>query len=301
MSSEQITEQTASPVETTTTTEPTEVKATIASVATGDTPVSSTTQPQPITTTAKSWKEAISEEFRTNPNIEKFTEIDALAKSYINATQMIGQDKVAVPNKNSTEDQWNEVYDKLGRPESADKYALDIKSDVVPFDDGAIKQFAENAHKLGLSNKQAQGVLEFYKNSMEGTAKQSQVDVETSQVQAEQELRKEWGREFESNVQRAGALAKANLNTDILDLELKNGMRVGDHPELIKGFAKIASLLTEDKIISSDDAAASNSLDLESEIASITNNTDGPYWNKSHPDHDRVVQQVYTLREMLNK
>jgi hypothetical protein len=214
---------------------------------------------------------------------------------------MIGQDKVAVPNKNSTEDQWNEVYDKLGRPESADKYALDIKSDVVPFDDGAIKQFAENAHKLGLSNKQAQGVLEFYKNSMEGTAKQSQVDVETSQVQAEQELRKEWGREFESNVQRAGALAKANLNTDILDLELKNGMRVGDHPELIKGFAKIASLLTEDKIISSDDAAASNSLDLESEIASITNNTDGPYWNKSHLDHDRVVQQVYTLREMLNK
>ena len=59
---------------------------------------------------------------------------------------MIGQDKVAVPNKNSTEDQWNEVYDKLGRPESADKYSLDIKSDVVPFDNGAIKQFAENAN-----------------------------------------------------------------------------------------------------------------------------------------------------------
>jgi len=295
MSSEQITQETV-PVETTPVT--TEQPATIASVAKGDTPISSTTEQPKVAT---SWKEAISEEFRTNPNIEKFTEIDALAKSYINATQMIGQDKVAVPNKNSTEDQWNEVYDKLGRPESADKYALDIKSDVVPFDDGAIKQFAENAHKLGLSNKQAQGVLEFYKNSMEGTAKQSQVDVETSQVQAEQELRKEWGREFESNVQRAGALAKANLNTDILDLELKNGMRVGDHPELIKGFAKIASLLTEDKIISSDDAAASNSLDLESEIASITNNTEGPYWNKSHPDHDRVVQQVYTLREMLNK
>ena len=24
------------------------------------------------------------------------------------------------------------------------------------------------------------------------------------------------------------------------------------------------------------------------------------YWNKEHPDHDKVVQQVYTLREMLN-
>ena len=294
MSSEQITEQTASPVEQTQTTEPT---ATIASVAKTDTPVSSTTE-QPVA--AKSWKEAISQEFRNDPNIEKFTEIDALAKSYINATHMIGKDKVAVPNQNSTEEQWNEVFDKLGRPASADKYALDVKSDIVPLNEGDVKQFAENAHKLGLSNKQAQGVLEFYKNNMEGQAHQSKVDTETSQVQAEQELRKEWGRDFEVNVKRAGALAKANMNPDILDLELKNGMRVGDHPELIKGFAKIASMMSEDKIVSPESDSTNKSGDIESQISTITNNRQGPYWNKKHPDHDKSVQQVYTLREMLN-
>ena len=294
MSSEQITEQTTSPVEQTTTTE---TPATIASVAKTDTIISPTTEQPKVAT---SWKEAISEEFRQDPNIEKFTEIDALAKSYINATKMIGQDKVALPNKNSTEDQWNEFYDKAGRPESADKYSLNVKSDVVPLDNGAVKQFAENAHKLGLSNKQAQGVLEFYKNSMEGTAQQSKVDTETAQVQAEQELRQEWGREFENNVKKAGALAKANINSDILDLELKSGIRVGDHPELIKGFAKIASMMSEDKIVSPESDSASKSADIESEISTITNNTDGPYWNKQHPDHDKVVQQVYTLREMLN-
>ena len=294
MSSEQITEQTASPVEQTTTTE---TPATIANVAKTDTIISPTTEQPKVAT---SWKEAISEEFRQDPNIEKFTEIDALAKSYINATKMIGQDKVALPNKNSTEDQWNEFYDKVGRPESADKYSLNIKSDVVPLDNGAVKQFAENEHKLGLNNKQAQGVLEFYKNSMEGTAQQSKVDTETAQVQAEQELRQEWGREFENNVKKAGALAKANMNSDILDLELKSGIRVGDHPELIKGFAKIASMMSEDKIVSPESDSASKSADIESEISTITNNTDGPYWNKQHPDHDKVVQQVYTLREMLN-
>ena len=295
MSSEQITQETVPVEKTETSTEPT---ATPSNVAKSDTPVSPTTETQPA---AKTWKEAISEEFRNDPNIEKFTEIDALAKSYINATQMIGKDKVAVPNKNSTEDQWNEVYDKLGRPESAEKYTLNAKSDVVPIDEQAIKQFAENAHKLGLNNKQAQGVLEFYKNNMETNAHQSKVDIETSQVQAEQELRKEWGRDFESNVKRAGALAKANLNTEILDLELKNGMRVGDHPEMIKGFAKIAALLTEDKIISPEDENASKTTDIESEISSIMDNKEGPYWNKQHPDHDRMVQQVYTLREMLTK
>ena len=288
MSSEQITQETV-PVETTpTTTETKPVEATIAS----------TTQPQP--TVNKTWKEAISEEFRSDPNIEKFTEIDALAKSYINATQMIGKDKVAVPNKNSTDDQWNEVYDKLGRPESAEKYSLNAKSEVVPIDDNAIKQFAENAHQLGLNNKQAQGILEFYKNNMEGMAQQFKVDTETAQAQSAQELRQEWGREFDTNVKKAGALAKANMNPEILDMELKNGMRVGDHPEIIKGFAKIAGMMSEDNMVTTESEQVNSNKDIESEISTITNNTDGPYWNKGHPDHDKTVQQVYTLREMLN-
>jgi hypothetical protein len=295
MSSEQITQETVPVEKTETSTEPT---ATPSNVAKSDTPVSPTTETQPV---AKTWKEAISEEFRNDPNIEKFTEIDALAKSYINATQMIGKDKVAVPNKNSTDDQWNEVYDKLGRPESADKYSLNAKSEVVPIDESAIKQFAENAHQLGLNNKQAQGILEFYKNNMEGMAQQAKVDTETAQVQSEQQLRQEWGREFESNVKKAGALAKANMNPEILDMQLKDGMRLGDHPEIIKGFAKIAGMMSEDKIVSTESENVSSNTDVETEISDIMNNKDGPYWNKSHPDHDKMVQQVYTLREMLTK
>jgi hypothetical protein len=295
MSSEQITQETV-PVEKTETS--TETTATRSDVAKSDTPVSPTTETQPA---AKTWKEAISEEFRNDPNIEKFTEIDALAKSYINATQMIGKDKVAVPNKNSTEDQWNEVYDKLGRPESADKYSLNAKSEVVPIDETAIKQFAENAHQLGLNNKQAQGILEFYKNNMEGMAKQAKVDTETAQAQSTQQLRQEWGREFDTNIKKAGALAKANMNPEILDMQLKDGMRLGDHPEIIKGFAKIAGMMSEDKIVSTESENVSSNTDVETEISDIMNNKDGPYWNRSHPDHDKVVQQVYTLREMITK
>ena len=292
MSSEQITQETV-PVETTT---PTETVTPTTQPTTETKPEVTTT----TTTTTSSWKDSISEAYRNDPNIEKFTEIDALAKSYINATKMIGQDKVVIPTNNSTEEHWDEVYTKLGRPESADKYSLDAKSEVVNLDETAIKSFAEQSHKLGLNNKQAQGILEFYKNNMEGTAQQSKIDTETAQVQAEQQLRQEWGREFDNNVKKAGALAKANMNSDILDLELKSGIRVGDHPELIKGFAKIASMMSEDKIVAPESDSASKITDIESEISTITNNTDGPYWNKQHPDHDKVVQQVYTLREMLN-
>tara|TARA_X000001382_G_scaffold10369_1_gene7139 strand:- start:1584 stop:2447 length:864 start_codon:yes stop_codon:yes gene_type:complete len=286
MSSEQIT-QTDVPVEETTQT-------------TTDTPKQETMIEQSAPTVAKSWKETISEEFRNDPNISKFTEIDALAKSYINATRMIGQDKVAVPNENSTEDQWQEVYGKLGRPESPDKYKLETSSDVVSLDEGAIKSFAENAHQLGLNNKQAQGILEYYKNSMEGSAQQARIDTETAQANAEQELRKEWGRSYEDNIKKAGSVAKANMNPQILDMELKDGTRLGDHPEVIKGFANIANILSEDKLVGTESENVDRGTDYEAEISKLVNDRDGPYWNKSHPDHDKVVQQVFTLRTMLN-
>ena len=284
MSNEQITQETV-PVEqaTTETAQPT-----TAPVATP------TAQP------TSSWKDSISEEYRNDPNIEKFTEADSLAKSYINAVKMIGQDKIVIPTKNSSQEAWDEAYAKLGRPESAEKYALDVKSDVVPFDDTAIKSFAEQSHKLGLNNKQAQGILEFYKNNMEGSAQQAKIDTETAQSQAEQQLRQEWGRDFEGKVKQAGALAKANIDPEVLDMTLSNGTRLGDHPEIIKGFAKIANMMSEDKIVATESENVNTVADIETEISAITNDTDGPYWNKQHPDHDKVVQQVYTLREMLN-
>jgi len=281
MSEEQTTQVTEPVAETTQTTEPV-----APTIATTD------------NSTPATWKDSISQEFREDPNISKFTEIDSLAKSYINATRMIGQDKVAVPNENSTDDQWNEVYEKLGRPESPDKYKLDVQSEIVPLDEGAVKSFAENAHKLGLNNKQAQGILEYYKNSMEGSEQQSRIDTETAQANAEQELRKEWGRSFDENLKKAGSVAKANMDPEILDMQLKDGTRLGDHPAVIKGFANIANLMSEDKMIGTDEDSATGGRNLDEEISKIVNDRDGPYWNKGHPDHDKIVQQVFTLRSM---
>ena len=289
MSSEQITQETVPVEKTSTEAQP---QATQATVANADTPA-----PQP---TQSTWKESISETYRNDPNIEKFTEIDALAKSYINATRMIGQDKMIVPNKNFTEDQWEEAYIKMGRPESADKYSLDIKSDVVPLDEQAIKSFQEQSFKLGLNNEQAKGVLDFYKNNMEAQTQQAKVDAETSQAQAQNLLRQEWGRDYDANIAKAKSLATANLAPEVFEMQLADGSRLGDNVDVIKGFAKIAGMMSEDKILSTESENMDKSEDIQTEIDSIMNDKNGPYWNKSHPNHDKVVQQVYTLREMLD-
>ena len=116
MSNEQITQETV-PVDqaTTETTQPT---ATPTTVAKTDTPTSS-------------WKDSISEEYRVDPSIEKFTEIDALAKSYINATRMIGQDKIVIPTKNSTQEAWDEAKKVLADLEKRCHYhsTTNVKGD----------------------------------------------------------------------------------------------------------------------------------------------------------------------------
>ena len=297
MSSEQITQETVPVEKTSTEAQP---QATQATVANADTPAPQPIQSTTSSTTQSTWKDSISEVYRNDPNIQKFTEADALAKSYINAVRMIGQDKMIVPNKNFTEDQWEEAYIKMGRPDSADKYSLDIKSDVVPLDEQAIKSFQERSFKLGLNNEQAKGVLDFYKNNMEAQTQQAKVDAETSQAQAQNLLRQEWGRDYDANIAKAKSLATANLAPEVFEMQLADGSRLGDNVNVIKGFAKIASMMSEDKILSTESENMDKSEDIQTEIDQIMNDKNGPYWNKSHPNHDKVVQQVYTLREMLD-
>ena len=135
---------------------------------------------------------------------------------------------------------------------------------------------------------------------MEGSAQQARIDTETAQANAEAELRKEWGGNYDANIKKAGSVAKANMNPQILDMELKDGTRLGDHPEVIKGFANIANILSEDKLVGTESESVDRGTDYEAEISKIVNDRDGPYWNKAHPDHDKVVQQVFTLRTMQN-
>jgi hypothetical protein len=278
----QTTEQNVQPVAT----EPTKE-----TTATVNTTTAQSTQPV-------SWKSSISEQYRTNPNIEKFTEIDALAKSYINAVSMIGTDKIPLPNKNATEEQWNEVYNKLGRPESPDKYKLELKTEATVVDENVIKGFAENAHKLGLNNSQAQGILEFYKQTLESGAKDMSITMESAQANAANELRKEWGKSYDENIQKAASIAKTYLGSDVLDTQLRDGSRLGDNVKVIKAFANIAGLLSEDKIVGAGSDNITKARDIEAEIKEITNNKKGAFWNRMDPDHEKTVAHVLALREL---
>lgn len=109
------------------------------------------------------WRSEIPEEIRSHKSLETIQDIPSLAKSFVNAQSMIGADKVAIPGKYATDDDWNIVYDKMGRPAESSGYELENKlaegqSENVEM----LTNYKDVAHKLGLQPRQAQGLLNWF-------------------------------------------------------------------------------------------------------------------------------------------
>ena len=83
-----------------------------------------TTTTETTTTTAPSWRDSLDAELKDTASLANFTDINALAKSYVNATSMLGKDKIVVPNQHTTDDDWKEIWSKLGMPD-AESYAVE--------------------------------------------------------------------------------------------------------------------------------------------------------------------------------
>lgn len=246
-----------------------------------------------------SWRDSLPEELKTNASLEKFSDVSTLAKSYINAESMIGKDKMVVPGANTTEEEWSDIYNKLGRPSDPNGYELKAElAEGEPIDEQLMSSFKETAHKHGLSPAQAQGLLDYY-NSI---SNQSLVDLENNAVlaqeQSQRELREEWGRSYDDNLNKASNVGKQFFGEDVFGLQMADGSKLGDNPALIKGLSKMASVVSEDVFAGDKDAAASNS-NMQQQINELTA-PNGPYWNKMDPQHDATVQKVLALREIVS-
>jgi hypothetical protein len=253
---------------------------------------------EPTTTNEVSWRDSLPDELKSNASLEKFSDVSTLAKSYINAESMIGKDKMVIPGANTTEDEWNDIYDKLGRPSDPNAYELTAEvGEGEQIDEQLMSSFKETAHKHGLSPAQAQGLLDYY-NSI---SNQSLVDLDNNAVlaqeQSQRELREEWGRSYDDNLNKASTVGKQFFGEDVFGLQLSDGSKLGDNPALIKGLSKMASIVSEDVFAGDKDSAAS-SANMQQQINDLTA-PNSPYWNKMDPQHDATVQKVLALRSIV--
>ena len=250
------------------------------------------------TPTNTDWKANLSDEIRADKSLENINDIESLAKSYVHAQKLVGADKIPVPNKHATDEDWNEVFKKLGAPESPDDYQYNIKDQEL--DQTQVKEFNKAAHQLGLLPKQAEGLIKFY-NEMNANMATSQEDAAAqAQLTTETELKKEFGPQFNKRLDQAKKLAVNSLGSEFLEnTYLKDGSRLGDNIKVIKAFSELAEKLSEDEIIKGDGSEYMTAKDIEKEINELTQEGSA-YWSKTHPNHNKAVQEVLKLREMLN-
>ena len=97
------------------------------------------------------WRSTIPEEIRGHKSLDHIQDVGALAKSYVNAQSMIGADKVAIPGKHATDDDWIEVYARLGRPDSPEGYELQNNlAEGVEADEQMLDWYRQTEHDLSL-------------------------------------------------------------------------------------------------------------------------------------------------------
>jgi hypothetical protein len=244
------------------------------------------------------FKDLIPDNFKEDKSLNNFNNMEDLLKSYKHAQSLVGADKIPVPNKHATEEDWNEVFKRLGAPEKPEDYKYDFKDQEM--DSQQVSEFNKTAHKLGLLPKQAEGLIKYY-NEMNGNKAASEEDAAAQgQLATETELKKEFGPQFAKRLDQAKKLAVNSLGSDFLENTfLKDGSRLGDNLNVIKAFSQLADKLSEDEIIKGDGSEYMTAKDIEKEINELTQEGSA-YWSKTHPNHNKAVQEVLKLREMLN-
>tara|TARA_Y100000310_G_scaffold237539_1_gene240827 strand:+ start:103 stop:939 length:837 start_codon:yes stop_codon:yes gene_type:complete len=177
---------------------------------------------------------------REEPSLKTFDSVDKLAKSYVNAVKMIGgnpDNMVAIPDEG---EKWDDFYNKIGRPEKANDYEFGDEN-------GELDGFREFAHDTGLTQDQANNILKLYGDIQEEQEESQQNSLEELRTNTTMELQKEWGKNFDGKMDYAKRAFAQFASPELSQLMDESGM--GNHPEMLRVFAKVGELMGEDSLV----------------------------------------------------
>jgi len=190
------------------------------------------------------WREFLSDEFKVHPVLKDYKDANALAKSHVNLQKLLGGDKIPAPKDDWTAEQWNELYARLGRPESPDKYAFKV-AEGFPVDDPLLKDMTAIMHASGLSTKQVAAVLEGYSGKVMGHLANEKTQQAKAAAETTAALQKEYGDKFEEQLNYARYAVK-ELGDEAL-IKALNETHLTNSAPLVKLMAKAGRLLASDR------------------------------------------------------
>lgn len=240
------------------------------------------------------WRSSLPKELQDDATIKKFPSVDALAGAYLNAQKLIGADKIAVPNpKTATPEDWENVFNKLGRP-ALEKYEVKFK-DGESVDKDFAEAFRASAHKAGLLPSQAQALADWF-SGRRTEAEQKYIETQKNELKAQVEnLKKDWGNTFDARIGRVNKMLQEAGATDYFK---KAGY--GSDATLYRYLDTFAEKLYKDhKLV---DGASGKTVRTKDEVqAAISKmHADPAYTNKNHPAHNAAVKEMQSLFQELH-
>lgn len=256
-------------------------------------PLDSKTDPTFAQPAVTSWKDALDEDIKNDPSLAVFKDVKGLAKSYVHAQKMIGADKVAIPPKSATPEEWSAFYTKIGLP-SRDKYAL--SEDVTKmFDKGVLDSLTDAAHKQGILPGQLQDVLSTFVSTTSGMVKDKHLAEEASFKKMQSDFKAELGDKFDSTIRGANLAAGKFLSKEEIAHVEKSGL--GGDPVFVKLLSRIHDSMKEDSF--KEEVRSSYALSKEEAISKANSMMKDPdYFNKNSARHQGLVAEVQKLFAM---
>ena len=249
------------------------------------------------------WREALPESLRGEKCLDNIKSITALANSYVHAQHAIGANKVALPNENSTDEDWAAFYKACGRPDAESGYTTDGVQlpEGVTLDKAAVESFRKFAFDHGFNQKTFAAALAYdvervqQQAAAHAAAQQAEYNDTLAKLKADEtsgNLRKQFGNDFATS---NAVLQQCNKAMDTFGLT-KVAAQAGllNNYDFILALAKIGASMRESRLKGGEDGIKTIQ-DPSSRLNEIRGNPDDPFYKKEHPAHEARVQEVNGL------
>lgn len=247
------------------------------------------------------WLGSLSEDLKTSKSLGKFKDVENLARGYVNAEQLLGRDKLAMPK---TDDEFKAVYAKLGCPEDPTKYGIDLKTLGVEMDERTaslakkdLDAFLPVAKDLGLNTKQASELFKFYASNVQASTAASEADIAQETTIAEQTLRRELGQAYDAKISLANRALSSFGSKELISAIDASGL--GRNTDFVRMMIKVGEGYAEEMGIDKNGQQTMTPSDLQAEISKAQANP--AYLDGTHPEHRKAVEKVAYLFEQLVK
>lgn len=244
------------------------------------------------------WLATQPDEIKNDVHVQKYKSFDEYYKAEKNQRELLGKTgRVVVPTDASKPEEWDEFYTKTGRPKEPKEYKISTPENLhkaLQITPEFNEKFNQTVFQLGLSQKQADQLYKTYLADASLSFQAREEAAVKNRQDAEIKLKNLWGADYERNLALAGKVAKGFGGGELYQV-LGDA---GNHPAILATFARIGSLISEDRIPNlqgGGGAPANASKDAQAKISAAMNDPAHPYRDAGHKDHIKAVEEVTAL------